>query len=171
MNNGIIIAGFKAIGKSTLAKKYENVVDLDSAVYKYIVDSEMENISEEQRKGLKTRKKNPEYPLNYYNAILDNCKNGKMVLIASKKEIIDLLEKNCNKYYSVWPEREMLDEIIERCKKRGNIDEFVLNVKNAYDRDYPQNYKNVIWMKNGEYLEDVLQKNDLLKLYISNMKD
>lgn len=162
MENGIIIAGFKAIGKSTLAKKYERVVDLDSAEYKYIVDSEMAKIPEEQRKGLKTRIKNPDYPLNYYNAIIENCKNGKIVLIAGKKEMIDLLEKNNNEYYNVWPEREMLDEIIERCKKRGNNDDFVSNVTNAYNRDYPNSEKNVIWMKKGEYLEDVLNKRNLL---------
>lgn len=162
MEKGIIIAGFKAIGKSTLAKKYERVVDLDSADYKYIIDSEMENISKEQRKGLKTRIKNPDYPLNYYNAIIENYKNGKIVLIAGKKEMIDLFEKNNNEYYTVWPEREMLDEIIERCKKRGNNDDFVSNVTNAYNRDYPNSEKNVIWMKKGEYLEDVLNKRNLL---------
>ncbi|MBO5348280.1 MAG: hypothetical protein J6A89_00430 [Clostridia bacterium] len=162
MKNGIIIAGFKAIGKSTLAKKYENVVDLDSANYKYIIDSQMANIPEEQRKGLKTRIKNPDYPLNYYNAIIENCKNGKIVLIAGKKEMIDLLEKNNNEYYTVWPERKMLDEIIERCKKRGNNDDFVSNITNAYNRDYPSSDKNVIWMKQGEYLEDVLNKRNLL---------
>lgn len=33
-NNGIIIAGFGAIGKTTLGNKYNNIIDLESGYYR-----------------------------------------------------------------------------------------------------------------------------------------
>lgn len=33
----VIIAGFGGVGKTTLAKKYKNVLDLESTPYKYVV--------------------------------------------------------------------------------------------------------------------------------------
>lgn len=48
------------------------------------------------------------------------------------KEIIDLLEKNNISYYVIYPEENMIEEIIERCKKRGNKYDFLIGVKDAY---------------------------------------
>lgn len=166
MNKGIIICGFKAIGKSTVARKYENIIDLESSDYKYILDECLKDISVEKTKGLKERKLNPEYPYNYYDKIIDEYNQGKAVLIACKIEIVELLEKNNVEYYIIYPKEEMLEEIIERCKSRGNIDEFIINVRKAYNRDFPKDKNNVIWMKKGEYLENILKDNKLFELKI-----
>lgn len=56
------------------------------------------------------------------------------VLISMHNEIIDLLDKNNIDYYVVYPYDEMLDEIIYRCKKRGNNDSFLNGIKEAYYR-------------------------------------
>ena len=34
-----IIAGFGSVGKTTLAKKYKNVLDLESTPYKYLIEN------------------------------------------------------------------------------------------------------------------------------------
>lgn len=70
--NGILIAGFGAIGKTALSKKYSNIIDLESSSFKYIIDDELKKISVEERKGLKTRKLNLEFPNNYYVEIVNN---------------------------------------------------------------------------------------------------
>jgi hypothetical protein len=57
----------------------------------------------------------------------------------------------------------MLDEIVERCKNRGNNDDFINNINNAYERDYPQKSENTIWIENNQYLEEVLIKRGILK--------
>ena len=62
-------------------------------------------------------------------------------------EIIDLLEENNINYYVVYPEENMIEEILERCKNRGNKDDFLNGVKDAYYRLYPRKCKNIIWMK------------------------
>lgn len=163
-NSGILIGGFKAIGKSTLSKKYSNVIDLESSNFEYIIDENIKNIPVEQRKGLKNRIKNPEYPLNYYNELISNKKRNNVVLFACKTEVVDLLNKNNINYYIVYPEEKMLEEIIERCKTRGNNEEFVSRVKEVYYADFPKDFEKVIWLQKGQYLEDVLIKKGIIDI-------
>ena len=68
--SGILIAGFGAIGKTAVSKKYNNVMDLESSSFKYIIDDELKKLNPEERKGLKSRKLNKEFPNNYYNEIM-----------------------------------------------------------------------------------------------------
>lgn len=157
------LPGFGAIGKTTMSKKYNNIIDLESSSFKYIIDEELIKINPEERKGLKSRKLNKEFPNNYYNQIIKELEIYDIVLISMHKEIIDLLEKNNISYYVVYPEENMIEEIIERCKKRGNKYDFLIGVKDAYYRLYPNKRNNVIWMKKGECLEDVLIRNNLFK--------
>ena len=159
---GVLIGGFKAIGKSTLAKKYSNVMDIEIINFEYIIDEELAKIPIEQRKGIKNRTKNPDYPLNYYNEIISSLKQNNIVLFATKPEIVELLHQNNIDYYVVWPEKNMLDEIIERSKKRGNNEEFISKITNVYYRDYPKENDKVIWLPKGQYLEEVLIKNGIL---------
>lgn len=161
-NSGILIGGFKAIGKSTLSKKYSNVIDLESSNFEYIIDENIKNIPVEQRKGLKNRIKNSEYPLNYYNELISSLKRNNIVLFACKTEVVNLLNKNNINYYIVYPEENMLEEIIERCKMRGNNEEFVSRVKEVYYADFPKDFEKVIWLQKGQYLEDVLIQKGIL---------
>lgn len=163
-NLGILIGGFKAIGKSTLAKKYSNVIDLESSNFEYLMDEEMKRIPVEQRKGIKNRKRNPEWPLNYYSELISNLKKNHIVLFANKTEVVELLNENNIDYYIVWPEENMLDEIIERSRKRGNNEEFISKITSVYYRDYPKENDNVIWLKKGQYLEDILIEKGILDI-------
>lgn len=85
--------GFGAIGKTTMSKKYNNIIDLESSSFKYIINEELIKINPEERKGLKSRKLNKEFPNNYYNKIIKELEIYDIVLISMHKEIIDLLEK------------------------------------------------------------------------------
>lgn len=159
---GILIGGFKAIGKSTLADKYNDVIDLESSNFEYLISDELKKIPVEQRKGLKNRVKNPEYPLNYYNELIYNLEKDKTVLFACKKEIVELLNKNNIIYYIVYPEKNMLEEIINRAKKRGNNEQFVSRITQVYYDDFPKSNDKVIWLQKGKYLEDVLLENGII---------
>lgn len=167
---GILVGGFKAIGKSSLARKYNNIVDLESSNFEYIIDKDLRKIKVEQRKGLKNRVKNPNYPLNYYNEIISNLKKNKIVLFACKREIVNLLSHNNIDYYIVYPNKNMLNEIIDRCTKRGNNQNFISRIEEVYFEDFPKDNENVIWLENGEYLESVLIENGILDKYIINNK-
>ena len=50
MSKGIIVAGFGAIGKTTLGNKYDNIIDMESGYYQWD-NTGFENIPYEQRKG------------------------------------------------------------------------------------------------------------------------
>lgn len=159
---GKLIAGFGAIGKTTLSKKYNNVLDLESSSFKYIIDDELKRLGIEERKGLKTRKINPNYPNNYYQAIVQNIKLYDIVLISMHNEIIKKLEQDNIEYLVVYPKEDMLDEIIERCKERGNKEDFISGVKDAYYRLYPSRTSRVLWLDKGEYIEDILKRNNII---------
>lgn len=163
MNKGNLIGGFKAIGKTTIADKYENVIDLESSDYEYYFNDNIKNISKEERKGRTDRIKNPEYPMNYINAMIKLKNEGKIVLFACKKEIIDILNELNEEYLIVYPKEEMLDEIIERCKKRGNIEEFINKIRKVYERDYPQGEDKVIWLKNNQFIEEILLEKGIIR--------
>ena len=139
-------------------------MDLESSSFKYIIDDELKKLNPEEGKGLKSRKLNKEIPNNYYNEIMKDLEAYEIVLISMHNEIINLLEENNINYYVVYPEENMIEEILERCKNRGNNEGFLNGVKDAYYRLYPRKRKNVIWMKKGEYLEDILIRNDFFKL-------
>ena len=57
----------------------------------------------------------------------------------------------------------MLDEIIERSKNRGNNEEFISKITKVYYRDHPKENDDVIWIKKGQFLEDVLIERGILK--------
>ena len=65
---GIIISGFGGVGKTYLAKKYKNVVDLESSPFKYDY-SNIENLDYEKLKGEPNRIIRKDYPENYIKAI------------------------------------------------------------------------------------------------------
>ena len=161
---GILIGGFKAVGKSTLAEKYSNVIDLESSNFEYIIDEDLKKIPVEKRKGLKNRTKNPDYPVNYFKELLSYFKKNYIVLFAPKVEVVELLRINNIGYYVAWPEESMLDEIIERCKRRENNEEFISKITKVYYRDYPKENDKVIWLQKGQYLEDVLIERGILKI-------
>ena len=160
---GLIIAGFGAIGKTTLAEKYKNVIDLESSLFKYLIDDELKKLSVEERKGLKSRKLNPEYPENYYQAIVDSLKIADIVLISVQHDIIKKLQENNIEYIKVYPKEEMLDELKVRCVKRGNSEEYLAKMGEAFLKYYPSENEKVLWLNNGEYLEDILIQNGILK--------
>ena len=69
MSKGIIVAGFGAIGKTTLGNKYDNIIDMESGYYQWD-NTGFESIPYEQRKGKKERPKNKDWPTNYHHAVL-----------------------------------------------------------------------------------------------------
>lgn len=77
MSKGIIVSGFGAIGKTTLQEKYKDVIDMESGMYQWD-NIGFEHIPYEKRKGTTDRKKNKDWPQNYFKAVLEAQKNIKL---------------------------------------------------------------------------------------------
>ncbi len=161
MKNGIVIAGFAGIGKTTLAKIYKNVIDVESSPYKYDY-SKVGIFNVEEMKGKSGRIANSEFPLNYINAIKKAQKEYDIVLVwIHPEEILPYYEDYNIDYYLCFPSKEALGEYRERFINRGNSTEYINRVLNSYDKRYMQFINNPhkkIELSVGETLEDALLK-------------
>ena len=161
----IIIAGFAGVGKTTLGKKYKNVIDLDAAEYVYD-DKELEHLTIEQRKGM-NRKANPNWPQNYINAIKEALNDYDIVLVWDRPDILKEYEKNGFDYWIVFPTEEEIQNYKIRYLGRGNSQEYVdkkLKQYVEYSKIFKEKNVKKVTLAANETLEDYLLKNENIKL-------
>ena len=152
---GIFIYAFTATGKSTLAKRYSNVIDMESTRYKYLG-----NLQENESLKSTKREINKQYPENYFAELIKVKDKYDYILIAD--EICDkFLQENNFEYWWVYPQENLKDEYMDRCKQRGNNEEFIFWYSKLWD-EWIKRCKNDkfaakhIELKSNQYLEDVL---------------
>lgn len=165
MSKGIIVAGFGAIGKTTLQQKYKDVIDMESGMYQWD-NVGFEDIPYEKRKGTTNRMKNNEWPQNYFKAILEAQKKYKIVLTSMHWDLLNFFENNNIEYYLVFPSLDSEKILEKRCYDRGNnkifVDKLKNNLKDWYYKISDYNPKKILNIEKNEYLEDVLKKENLL---------
>lgn len=160
---GIFIYAFSASGKSTLVKKYSNVIDMETTLYKYIG-----NTNEDESTKSTVRELNKEYPDNYFKALMEVKDKYDYILISD--EVCDkFLYENNFEYWWIYPKKELKQEYMDRCRKRGNNNEFINWYARLWDEwiNKANNDKVAskhIELQSNQYLEDVLpnlkRKND-----------
>lgn len=165
MSKGIIIAGFGAIGKTTLGNKYKNVIDMESGLYRWD-NTGFESIPYEERKGKGNRPDNPHWPQNYYNAIMEASRKYDVVLTSMYSHLLDYFEENNIEYYLAYPSLDCEDELEKRCYERGNSKVFIDKLKvNLYKLDEVRKKyhpKRTFILNKNEYLEDVLKNENII---------
>lgn len=160
MSKGIIIAGFGGVGKTELAKKYENVIDLESIFWKWQYNEKYTNI--EEYKSCKNKIPNPDFPQNYIEAIKENQKKYDIVLTAYNTIIYEALKENKVSFLLCYPEKTAKDIYIERYRKRGNNERFINKNIESFEREIDAIEKRIeakIVLHGNETLEDYLIKN------------
>lgn len=161
MNKPLIIAGFAGIGKTTLANKYKNVIDLESSIYRWD-NTGLEDIPVEQRKGTK-RKENLNWPQNYIKEIKKQSLSYDIVLVWIKPEVLEIYDENDIDYVLCFPEKSAIKIYEERYKKRGNNKEYISKIVDTYDDSFEEfNKMQVpqIILQGDETLEDYLIKHN-----------
>ncbi len=157
----MIISGFPGIGKTTLANKYSNVIDMESSDYSYILTDKERKMSREELKGTKKNKENPRWPKNYIQEIIKNINKYDVILISHHPSVKQELEDRNIDFFLAIPELNCKEEYLERYKLRGNKDRWINEVIENYDlwitMDYDLKEEKII-LKQGEYIEDVLKK-------------
>ena len=152
---GIFIFAFTATGKSTVARKYENVIDMESTQYKYMNS----NVDDESLKST-VRNVNKEWPDNYFDA-LEKIKDKYDYILIADEICNDFLVNNKYDYWYVYPKRKLKQEYLDRCKKRGNNEEFIYWYSKLWDEwinkcEEDKYASKKIELDSNEYLEDVL---------------
>ena len=166
---GIVIVSTFGTGKSFIGTnpKYSNcIIDLNNAPFKYTEASKLSGHKRyewiEQNKGLDKGVVNPEFPQNYFSAILDAIGKYKFVLV-SLWSAVEMCRASNIDYWIVVPSVDLKDEYVMRIVDRGNPKEFAQKMSDNFE--YYVNRlmvcpyaKRKIILKSGEFLEDVLRE-------------
>jgi hypothetical protein len=161
----MIVAAFAGTGKTYFASQHPDIaVDLVLTPYKYIIDPEM--TYDEATKADHNSEMNPEYPINYVEAIR-KCSSDKIILIPSDSRVLRRLEKEKIPYYLCYPKRRAKKEYEKRYIKRGNpkifLTIFIDGWKSFMDTLREDTYGKHIILKPKQYLSDVLDIKEILK--------
>lgn len=158
---GVIISGFGGVGKTYLAKKYSNVIDLESSPYKYKYTNENKE-NYEKLKGKEGRILREDYPENYIKAIKEAVKKYDIVCVRyNGDEKIDFYDTYNLNYMVCYPTKKAYKKYIQRFKDRGNSDEWINKNKQYFEVVYERckNFKGKkILLHDDETLESALLK-------------
>lgn len=170
MKNKILILAYMGTGKTELEHQYNNVVDMDFQDYKFIYDESIRDLPLEQRKGRTLlRTENPDYPSNFINEILTELETGKIVVSPFIEHVfyaIDSEEFKRNfqntKIILVFPNENNFEEYVDRFKKRGNSEEFVIrrrkefpSLVELFNKASDDDYEKIV-IKPKQFLSEVL---------------
>lgn len=92
----------------------EKILDSDSSLFSWIYEN-----------GVKTNKRNPEFPQNYINHIKEHMNSEDIIFVSSHKVVRDALKKENIPYYLIYPHKDMKEEWMDRFKRRGNDESFI----------------------------------------------
>lgn len=156
----IIISAWICTGKTYLTKKYKGVIELPSGDYKYILTDEQKAVKNKESLKSTKRELNPEWPTNYYDAIIKESKNDEhtIILIAPCMPFKEMRDYGID-FLLAYPDPICKEEYMARATNRGANEEFVKRVDNSIQADFEdflQQPNKKIILKPGEYLEDAL---------------
>lgn len=159
MSEGIIISGFGGVGKTMLAKKYSNVIDLESSPYKYVY-KRIPSDKYEILKGQENRILNKNYPQNYIEAIKEACKKYDIVCVRyNGDEKVDFYDTFGLNYIVCCPTKRAYKDYGKRFKDRGNSNEWIKKNKRLFKNSYKRCKKfkgEKIFLDKDETLESAL---------------
>ena len=165
MEKGILVVAFAGTGKTSCAKKYDNVYDFDHLLYKYSYPKEViENKTFEELKGLtQIRTKEPNWPENYFAELPKYLEKYNIVLIPSDGDIMDYLDKNNQEYLLCYPTIQSKEIYIKRYQNRGTHQKWI----DKMDQNFEENIASLQKRKTQKV---VLNQNETLEEKLKEMK-
>ena len=156
----IIISAWICCGKTYLTSKYDNITELPSGDYKYILNEEQKAVANKESLKSTVREINPLWPQNYYEAIVKEAESNKhdIILIAPCMPFQEMRDYGID-FILAYPDPSCKEEYKKRARNRGANEEFVKRVDTKIEPDFREflsqpNEK--IILQPGEYLEDAL---------------
>lgn len=156
----MIYSCFAGTGKTILAS-FTGYQDIDSADYQWLWTPEQLTLTTEERKLETDRVKNPDFPSNYVEVIMEADKQGD-VLISAHPEVLDALAEKEVKFVTVAPYPSLKEEFIQRYIERGDSEDFIQLMEEHFEEfsdsmiQHPKAHKSIGISGSGYYLSDVL---------------
>lgn len=146
-----IIAGFPGIGKSFEFQNNITVcMDSDSFEFSWVKDSD----------GKNTKEKNPDFPKNYIEHIINNIGNADYIFVSSHDVVRKALVDAKVHFILVYPSLDQKEDYLQRYKDRGSPQGFIDLISNNWanwvtDCKNQDSCKKIELQKN-QYLSTVL---------------
>jgi hypothetical protein len=157
----IILAG-PCMGKTTVSKKYRDVVDVDPHTYQWLTPISSEIPENEKCPG----EPHPDWPENYVEAGRQAHETGRLVLLASNPDVVRQFTSDSDAYLAYFDEK--IGQVsVDRAIARGNSAEFVafltdlLSEDSSWINGIPPE-RHLICRDEDTYLEDLLLDAGLL---------
>ncbi|HEM3640962.1 TPA: hypothetical protein U1C36_000028 [Streptococcus suis] len=123
----MFLFAFPGMGKTTLAKKYTDVVDLEMSDIKYD-NSSVRHLTKEERKSTKRPLKDKRYKTIYVNKAYTLHRQGKTVLVALNflmRMLLVMSIRGSVPFHIYIPHPSLKEEYRQRYILRGNNDRFI----------------------------------------------
>ena len=165
----MIIAAFSAAGKSYFCNQNKNsAIDFVCMPFKYTNFFELSKGIEEGEsiKCAYELELRCGWETGYCEAIqaMEKANPELYIVIPPVNKVLELLKAAGIRYTIIYPKEELLEEYIERCRKRGNTEDFIDIVKDCWDF-WIKSAKNDEWadkieLSSGQYMSDVIKISD-----------
>jgi len=162
----VVVSAWICAGKTHLTAKNKSVTELPSGDYKYILTDEQKAVKNKESLKSTKREINPAWPHNYYDAIIQEVKQGNhsVVLIAPCMPFQQMRDYGVD-FILAYPDPACAEEYMQRARNRGANEEFVKRVQAQITTDFEdfmEQPNEKIVLQPGEYLEDALQRAGVL---------
>ena len=178
-----IISAYPCCGKTYAFENYQDIysiLDSDSSdfswIYRERTDDELQKIKEDFESMLsptnadkelerirceKIKERNPDFPNNYIEHIKENIGKVDYIFVSSHLVVRQALESTGIKYFTIYPEIELLDEWVGRMYRRGNDKSFIdFQIKHWNEFvngiDTEPHGESVRRLKSGQHITDVM---------------
>lgn len=157
----MVISAFPTIGKTYAyesMKDIENlkVLDSDSSKFSWLYDysSFTSDLIEKQR--------NPDFPNNYIEHIKQNM-DADYLFVSSHENVRKAMEQANIPYILIYPDKDMLPEIVGRCYLRGSSENFINTLIDNWNNwisscESDTGAISKITLSHNEYLTDIIEK-------------
>lgn len=158
-----IISAFPACGKSyiTNAPEFQHLTcaDSDSSAFSWVYPLKL------GLGGGFIKERNPDFPSNYLAHIKELAATGTYdyIFVSSHAQVRSAMEREGIEFSIVFPNRNCLEEWVERCRKRGNDEAFIETLRKNWD-DWIDDMEASMGghlshiLQSGEYLDACLEE-------------
>jgi hypothetical protein len=118
-----VVAGFPGVGRTFFVEQFPNhVSNLNVSSFKW----------SEKEFQWSEKEKNPQFPQNYIDTINSEVASGKLVLVSTHPEVLDLLKKQDYRVLLVYPKLELKYEYLFRHYDRFESKRFISEMKTSF---------------------------------------